>query len=119
MTKERFVVIWKAPAKPKESGACDPNQGDAKRSRSRNHLPQTCNLFLCHPERTRISYLTALTSATCAVLPKENHMQLTEATTLDRKSGEAEGSAVLRTFLGNVFLESAPSWGLWSGQVYP
>jgi hypothetical protein len=28
------------------------------------------------------------------VLLKENHMQLTEATTLDRKSGEAEGSAV-------------------------
>ena len=50
--------------------------------------------FLCHPERTRISYLTALTGATFVVLPKENHMQLTEATTLDRKSGEAEGSAV-------------------------
>jgi hypothetical protein len=29
---------------------------------------------------------------------------LTEAATLDRKSGEAEGSAVLRTFPGNVFL---------------
>jgi hypothetical protein len=29
-------------------------------------------------------------------------MQLTEATTLDRKSGEAEGSAVLRTFPGYV-----------------
>jgi hypothetical protein len=28
------------------------------------------------------------------VLPKENHMQLTEAATLDRKSGKAEGSAV-------------------------
>jgi hypothetical protein len=28
------------------------------------------------------------------VLSKENHMQLTEAATLDRKSGEAEGSAV-------------------------
>jgi hypothetical protein len=59
---------------------------------------------LCHPERTRISYLTALTSATYVVLPKENHMQLTEAATLDRKSGEAdlsrravEGSAVHST----------------------
>jgi hypothetical protein len=31
---------------------------------------------------------------TYVVLPKENHMQLTEAATLDRKSGEAEGSAV-------------------------
>ena len=30
-------------------------------------------------------------------------MQLTEATTLDRKSGGAEGSAVRRTFRGNVF----------------
>jgi hypothetical protein len=58
----------------------------------------------CHPERTRISYFTALTSATYVVLPKENHMHLTEATTLDRKSGEAEGSAVPRTFPGNVFI---------------
>src|ERR1700726_1881769 len=48
----------------------------------------------CHPERSRISYFTALNSATYVVLPKENHMQLTEATTLNRKSGEAEGSAV-------------------------
>ena len=48
----------------------------------------------CHPERTRISYFTALNSVTYVVLPKENHMQLTEATTLNRKSGEAEGSAV-------------------------
>jgi hypothetical protein len=28
------------------------------------------------------------------VLPKENHTQFTEAATLDRKSGKAEGSAV-------------------------
>jgi hypothetical protein len=48
----------------------------------------------CHPERTRVSYITALNSATYVVLPKENHMQLTEVATLDRKSGEAEGSAV-------------------------
>jgi hypothetical protein len=46
------------------------------------------------PERTRISYLTALTTATYVVLYKENHMQSIEAATLDRKSGEAEGSAV-------------------------
>jgi hypothetical protein len=56
-----------------------------------------------HPERTRISYFTALTIATYVVLPKENHMQLTEAATLDGKSGEAEGSAVPRTLLGYVF----------------
>src|SRR5882757_7011006 len=54
-------------------------------------------------ERTRISYFTALTSAAHVVLPKENHTHPTEATALDRKSGGAEGSAVLRTFRGNVF----------------
>jgi hypothetical protein len=48
----------------------------------------------CHPERSRISYFTALIGATYVVLPKENHMPLTEAATLDRKSGGAEGSAV-------------------------
>ena len=36
------------------------------------------------------------------VLPKENHMQLIEAATFDRKSGGAEGSAVPRTSLGNA-----------------
>jgi hypothetical protein len=36
---------------------------------------------------------------TYVVLSKENHMQLTEAATIDRKSGEAEGSAILRTLL--------------------
>jgi hypothetical protein len=36
------------------------------------------------------------------VLFKENHMQLFEAATLDRKSGEAEGSAVPRTFRENA-----------------
>src|SRR5450631_4087787 len=56
----------------------------------------------CHPERTRISYLTALTGATYVVLPKENHMQLAEATSPDRKSGGAEGSAVPRTSPGNA-----------------
>src|SRR5450631_81252 len=63
----------------------------------------------CHPERTRISYLTALTGATYVVLPKENHIQLAEATSLDRKSGGAdlsrravEGSAVPRTSPGNA-----------------
>jgi hypothetical protein len=46
-------------------------------------------------ERTRISYFTALNRTTYVVLPEENHMQLAEATTLDKKSGGAEGSAVL------------------------
>ena len=56
-------------------------------------------------------------ATTYVVLPKENHMQLTEAATLDRKSGEAdlsrravEGSAVPRTFRGNAgFSRSALS----------
>jgi len=42
-------------------------------------------------------------ATTDVVLSKENHTQLTEAATLDRKSGEAEGSAVPRTSPGNVF----------------
>jgi hypothetical protein len=54
------------------------------------------------PKRTRISCLTALTAATYVVLSKENHMQSIEAATIDRKSGEAEGSAVLRTTTGNA-----------------
>ena len=59
------------------------------------------------PSVPLFSYFTALAIVTYAVLPKENHMQLTEAATLDRKSGEAEGSAVPRTFPGNVFDGSA------------
>jgi hypothetical protein len=55
-----------------------------------------------------ISYFTALTRVTYVVLPKENHMQLTEVATLDRKSGEAERSAVPRTFPGDVFRRSVP-----------
>src|SRR5580692_6959339 len=82
-------------------------QGDEKALRSSNHSLWNRCPFLCHPERTRISYFTALSSATYVVLPKENHMQLTEAATRDRKSGEAEGSAVPRTFPGNVFDGSA------------
>ena len=57
---------------------------------------------VCHPERTRISYFTALTGATYVVLLKENHMQLFEAATLDRKSGEAEGSAVRHSGAPNL-----------------
>ena len=36
------------------------------------------------------------------VLLKENHMQLTEAAILDRKSGEAEGSAVRHSGAPNL-----------------
>jgi hypothetical protein len=48
----------------------------------------------CHPERTRISYFTALPAATYAALRKESRTKSTEATVFDRKSGGAEGSAV-------------------------
>ena len=65
--------------------------------------------FPCHPDRTRISYLTALTGATYVVLPKENHMQLAEATSLDRKSGGAEGTAVPRTLRGDAFRHNTVS----------
>jgi hypothetical protein len=67
-----------------------------------NPLPLNNPLLFVIPKRTRISYLTALTRATYVVLVKENHMQLTEATTLERKSGEAEGSVVSRTSLGDA-----------------
>jgi hypothetical protein len=60
------------------------------------------------PSVPAISYFTALTGPAYVVLLKENHMQLFEAATLDRKSGEAEGSAVPRTLLGNVF--GTQSW---------
>jgi hypothetical protein len=44
-------------------------------------------------------------ATTHVVLRKENHTQLTEAATLDRKSGGAEGSAVPRTSRGNAEFE--------------
>ena len=49
---------------------------------------------LCHSERTRISYFTALPAATYAALRKESRMKSTETTVSDRKSGGAEGPAV-------------------------
>jgi len=59
-----------------------------------NKSPLRAPPTLCHPERTQISCFTATLATTYVVLPKENHMQSTEAATLDRKSGAAEGSAV-------------------------
>jgi hypothetical protein len=41
-------------------------------------------------------------ATTDVVLSKENHTQLIEAATLNRKFGEGEGSAVPRTSPGNV-----------------
>jgi hypothetical protein len=51
-----------------------PTQGDEKRPLSSNRSPWQLGPPLCHPERTRISYFTALASATNVVLLKENHM---------------------------------------------
>jgi hypothetical protein len=42
-----------------------------------------------------------LPATTYVVLSKENHMLLTKAATLDRKSGGGEGSAVPRTYPGD------------------
>jgi hypothetical protein len=52
---------------------------------------------LCHPERTRISCHAAQDKATCAPFSKERSMKFANATKFNRKSGVAEGSAVLST----------------------
>ncbi len=44
------------------------------------------------PERTRISYIAALTVTTCAAFSKESRMKSANATDLDRKSGAAQGT---------------------------
>src|SRR5947209_13361785 len=49
---------------------------------------------ICRPERSRISCFTALPANAYVVLGQENPTHLTEAATLDRKSGGGEGSAV-------------------------
>ena len=54
-------------------------------------------------ERTRISCHAALDRTACAPFSKERRMKIAKATKFDRKSGAAEGSAVLRTLPGNVF----------------
>jgi len=64
---------------------------------------------LCHPERTRISDFTALTGATYVVLSKENHMQLTEAATLDRKSGKPRDLQFRGPFL-DMFSTERSGW---------
>jgi hypothetical protein len=62
------------------------------------------------PSAPRISYCAASERATCAAFVEESHMKFADHTKLDRKSGEAEGSAVPRTFLGNVFRPSEAQW---------
>src|SRR6202011_1862346 len=74
----------------------DPSAGGAALNRS-SALPVSLGAypdFLHHRSN----------SAAYVVLSRENHTQSTEAATLNRKSGGAQGSAVPRTPRGNVFL---------------
>jgi hypothetical protein len=59
-------------------------------------------LLFVIPSARWISYFTALTSDTCVVLLKENHMRFVEDPILDRKSGGAEGSAVRHSGAPNL-----------------
>ena len=70
-------------------------------------------------ERTRISYYAAPEMATCAAFLEESRMKFADPTKLDRKSGAAEGSAVPRTFLGNVFRPSGPGFPTTRHQRWP
>ena len=87
-----------------------PTRGDEKRLLSSNRSLWKRRPPLCHPERTRISYYAAPEMATCAAFIEESRMKFADPTKLDRKSGEAEGSAVLRTFRGNFFRQSVPEF---------
>ena len=83
-----------------------PTQGDEKRLLSSNRSPWKRRPPLCHPERTRISCHAAPDTVACAPFSKERRMKFANATKFYRKSGAAEGSAVQRTFRGNVFRQS-------------
>ena len=58
--------------------------------------PSPCNdpLLVVIPSLPGFAASLLSPATTDVVLSKENHTQLTEAATLDRKSGEAEGPAV-------------------------
>ena len=70
-------------------------------------LPRKRRPSICHPERTWISCHAAPDTVACAPLSKERRMKFANATKFYRKSGAAEGSAVQRTFRGNVFQPSS------------
>jgi hypothetical protein len=84
-----------------------PTQGEEKRLLSSNRSLWKRRPPLCHPERTRISYYAAPKMTSFAAFIKESRMSFAEPIALNRKSGAAEGSAVPRTFLGNVFRQCA------------
>jgi hypothetical protein len=76
-----------------------PTQGDEKRRGPATTLYETVAFSFVIPSEAEFPTSPLSPATTYVVLRKENHMQFTEATTLDRKSGGAEGSAVPRTFL--------------------
>jgi hypothetical protein len=65
-------------------------------------LPSTLSSRLSRPavepERTRISYIAALTVATFAAFSKESRMKFANAANLDRKSGVAQWRDLLFHF---------------------
>ena len=71
-----------------------PTQGDEKRLGSAATLYEAVALSFVIPSEAGFPTSPLSPATTYVVLSKENHMQLIEAATLDRKSGEAEGSAV-------------------------
>jgi hypothetical protein len=87
-----------------------PTQEDEKRLLSSNRSVWKRHPPLCHPERSRISYYAAPKMTSFAAFFTESRMSFAEPIALNRKSGAAEGSAVPRTFLGNVFRQSVPGF---------
>ena len=62
-----------------------------KKAFCRSHSPMEASPspLSSRPERTQISYLAALATATYAAFPRERRMNIANATNFDRKSGGA------------------------------
>jgi hypothetical protein len=69
---------------------------------------ETATLRFVIPSEAEFPTSPLSLATTYVVLPKENHIQLTKASTFDR---EAEGSAVPQTTHGNVFQHTHPHTG--------
>jgi hypothetical protein len=106
MTKEKLVSGSTATpplsSRSQLSWPCGPPKVMKTPRSSKHSLRIRCSP-LCHPERSRISYLTALTSDHLCGSPQREPHALDRSRHLDRKSGEAEGSEVLQALSGNVF----------------
>jgi hypothetical protein len=98
-------------SRQRNHGPCGPPKVIEKRLLSSHRSPWKHRPPLCHPERTRISCHAALDRTTNAPFSKERRMKFAKATKFNRKSGEAEGSAVPRTIPGNVFFDRAQRKG--------